>query len=57
MKQRSGIQNSSPDDPNFPDFYIPLDIPPEVLAYGSELTAVRSGKIRKDRRAHFKIGI
>jgi urease accessory protein len=44
----TGIQNSSPDDPNFPDFYIPSDTPPEVLAYGSELQQLgvgRSGKI------------
>lgn len=40
--------NSGSDDTNSPDFYIPLDTPPEVLAYGSELQQLgvgRSGKI------------
>ena len=53
----TGIQNTSPEDPNSLDFYIPSDTPPEVLAYGSECTAARSRKSRKDRCAHFKIGI
>ena len=53
----TGIQNTSLEDTNSPDFYIPSDTPPEVLAYGSELTAARSRKSRKARCAHLKIRI
>jgi len=42
------ISNTGSDDTISPDFYIPLDTPPEVLAYGSDLQQLevgRSGKV------------
>lgn len=41
------IQNTSSEDTNSPDFYIPLDTPPEVLAYGSELQQLEVGRAGK----------
>ena len=41
------IQNTSSEDTNSPDFYIPLDTPPEVLAYGSELQQLKVGRAGK----------
>jgi urease accessory protein len=43
----TGIQNTSSEDTNSPDFYIPLDTPPEVLAYGSELQQLEVGRAGK----------
>lgn len=47
-KIEADISNTGSDDTSSPDFYIPSDTPPEVLAYGSELQQLevgRSGKI------------
>jgi urease accessory protein len=47
-KIEADISNTSSDDTSSPDFYIPSDTPPEVLAYGSDLRQLevgRSGKI------------
>ena len=41
------IQNTSSEDTNSLDFYIPLDTPPEVLAYGSELQQLEVGRAGK----------
>jgi urease accessory protein len=43
----TGIRNTSSEDPNSPDFYIPSDTPPEVLAYGSELLQLEVGRAGK----------
>jgi urease accessory protein len=41
------IQNSSSEDTNSLDFYIPQDTPPEVLVYGSELYQLGVGRAGK----------
>ena len=43
----TGIQNTSSEDTNSPDFYIPSDTPPEVLEYGSELQQLGVGRAGK----------
>jgi urease accessory protein len=42
-----GIQNTSSEDTNSLDFFIPSDTPPEVLAYGSELQQLEVGRAGK----------
>ncbi|MGH9965554.1 MAG: urease accessory protein UreD [Nitrososphaeraceae archaeon] len=47
-KIEADISNIISDDTSSPDFYIPSDTPPEVLAYGSDLQQLevgRSGKL------------
>src|SRR5918996_436429 len=46
-KLETEIQNSSSEDANSLDFYIPSDTPPEVLAYGSELHQLGIGRAGK----------
>ena len=46
-KLETEIQNSSSEDTNSLDFYIPSDTPPEVLAYGSELHQLGIGRAGK----------
>lgn len=46
-KLEAEIQNSSSEDTNSLDFYIPSDTPPEVLAYGSELHQLGIGRAGK----------
>ena len=46
-KLETEIQNSSSEDTNSLDFYIPQDTPPEVLAYGSELHQLGIGRAGK----------
>jgi urease accessory protein len=43
----TGIQNTSSEDTNSPDFYIPSDTPPEVLEYGSGLQQLGVGRAGK----------
>src|ERR671918_689092 len=46
-KLKTEIQNSSSEDANSLDFYIPSDTPPGVLAYGSELHQLGIGRAGK----------
>src|SRR5918996_5333009 len=46
-KLETEIQNSSSEDTNSLDFYIPQDTPPEVLVYGSELYQLGVGRAGK----------
>ena len=44
---KTGIQNTSSEDTNSPDFYVPSDTPPEILEYGSELQQLGVGRAGK----------
>jgi urease accessory protein len=46
-KLETEIQNPSSEDTNSLEFYIPSDVPPEVLAYGSELHQLGVGRAGK----------